>query len=36
VAEEFMKWVWANEKKITGLIMRRAGEKELFLLHKRK
>ena len=36
VAEEFMKWVWANGKKLTGLIMRRAGEKELFLLHKRK
>jgi len=36
VAEEFMKWVWSNGKKLTGLIMRRAGEKELFLLHKRK
>ena len=33
VAEEFMKWVWSNGKKLNGLIMRRAGEKELFLMN---
>jgi len=33
VADEFMKWVWSNGKKLNGLIMRRAGEKELFLMN---
>ena len=31
VAEEFRKWVWAGGRILTGLIARRAAERDLFL-----
>lgn len=31
-ADEFLKWVWANGKKLGGLIRRRAAERSLYLL----
>jgi lysozyme len=30
-SKEFDKWVYANKKKLTGLVKRRKSEKELFL-----